>query len=65
MNDVLTLLQDENCLNDKIQNVMADKLSKGFDAFDEALPAIEKECAKDAQALFQSLIDTLGGKSRL
>ena len=41
---------------------MAEKLGKGFDAFDESLPAIEKEFAKAAQELFQSLIDTIGGE---
>lgn len=52
--------KEEVCWNDKIQNLTGEKLVKAFDAFDEDLPALEKEYAKDIQDLFQSLIDTLG-----
>jgi hypothetical protein len=55
--------KEETCWNDKIQNLMVEKLVGGFNAFDDDLPNIESLNATKIDALFRELIESLQGKA--
>ena len=55
--------KEEACWNDKIQNIMVDKLVEGFNAFDADLPNIESLNATKIDGLFRKLIESLQGKA--
>lgn len=48
--------------NEKIQNIMADKLADGFDAFDDEILSVETNIATDVAELFKKLETDLDGK---
>jgi hypothetical protein len=57
--------EGEYSWNDRIQNVMGEKLSGGFDSFEDDLISIEANNAANVKELFHKLEKALSGKSTL
>jgi hypothetical protein len=57
--------EGEYSWNDRIQNVLSEKLSDGFDSFENDLISIEANNAANVKELFHKLEKALSGKSTL